>query len=91
MATLRGKLWFMGLMLTMKKKMDAGKKSSDSGEKKQGGFSIDFKSMSGFMQMLGGFTVLRMISMLGMANVSFTKEELLAVNAKLNKIKKPKK
>ena len=41
--------------------------------------------------MLGGFTVLRMTSMLGMANISFTKEELLAVNAKLNKIKKPRK
>jgi len=91
MATLRGKLWFMGLMLTMKKKMDAGKKPAEGGEKKQGGFSIDFKSISGFTQMLGGFTVLRMTSMLGMANVSFTKEELLAVNAKLNKIKKPKK
>ena len=91
MATLRGKLWFAGMMLTMKKKMDEGKKPSKDGKKKQGGFSIDFKSISGFSQMLGGFTVLRMTSMLGMANVSFTKEELLKMNDKLNKIKKPKK
>jgi hypothetical protein len=31
-----------------------------------------------------------MTSMMGMANISFTKEELLAMNAKLNKIRKPK-
>ena len=91
MATLRGKLWFASLMLKMKKKMDESKKPSKDGKKKEGGFSIDFKSISGFSQMLGGFTVLRMTSMLGMANISFTKEELLAVNAKLNKIKKPRK
>ena len=41
-------------------------------------------------QMLGGFTVLRLTSMMGMANISFNKEELLAMNAKLNKIKAPK-
>jgi len=91
MATLRGKLWFAGMMLGMKKKMDAGKKPSKDGEKKQGGFSIDMKSISGFSQMLGSFTVLRLTSMMGMANVSFTKEELLKINAKLNKIRKPKK
>ena len=91
MATLRGKLWFAGMMLTMKKKMDAGKKPAKDGEKKQGGFSIDLKSIEGFSQMLGGFTVLRMTSMMGMANVSFTKEDLLKMNAKLNKIRKPKK
>ena len=92
MKTLRGKLWFAGMMLSMKKKMDAGKKPAKNGEKKkEGGFSIDLKSMEGFTQMLGGFTVLRMTSRLGMASVSFTKEELLKMNAKLNKIRKPKK
>ena len=75
----------------MKKKMDANKKPAEEGEeKKQGGFSINMKNMDGMMQMLGGFTVLRMTSMLGMVNVSFTKEELLKLNAQLNKIKKPK-
>ena len=91
MATLRGKLWFAGMLLGMKKKMDAGKKPSKDGEKKQGGFSIDMKSISGFSQMLGSFTVLRLTSMMGMANVSFTKEELLKINEKLNKIRKPRK
>jgi len=41
--------------------------------------------------MMGGFTVLRMTSMVGMVGVSFTKEELLGYNAQLNKIKAPKK
>ena len=85
-----GKAWFMTVGLKMKKKMDANKKPSEDGEKKQGGFSINMKNMDGMMQMLGGFTVLRMTSMLGMVNVSFTKEELLKLNKQLNKIKKPK-
>ena len=42
------------------------------------------------MEMMGGFTVLRLTSMIGMANISFTKEELLKMNKELNKIKKPK-
>ena len=91
MATLRGKLWMAGMALTIKKKMDATKKPDEKGEKKSGGFSIDLKSLKGIGQMLGGFTVLRMTSMMGMVNISFTKEELLAINAKLNKIKRPKK
>ena len=90
-ATLRGKLWLGGMMMTMKKKMDANKKPAKEGEKKSGGFSVDLKGAGGMFQMLSGFTVLRMSSMMGMANISFTKEELLKMNAQLNKIKKPKK
>ena len=92
MASKRGKMWFIGLALKMKKKMDTNKKASKKkGEKKAGGFSIDFKSAdSGLMEMMGGFTVLRLSSMLGMANISFTKEELLKLNKQLNRIKKPK-
>ena len=88
MKTLRGKLWFGGLLVTFKKKMDAGKKSND-GEKK-GGFSIDTSMISNFMGMMGSFTVLRLTSMISMANISFTKEELLKMNKQLNKIRKPK-
>ena len=39
----------------------------------------------------GGFSVLRLSSMMGMMNISFTKEELLKMNKQLNRIKKPKK
>ena len=89
MESKRGKLWFLGVALKMKKKMNQNKKGG-KGEKKSGGFDVDFKG-EGLMQMLGGFTVLRLTSMLGMVNISFTKEELLKMNKKLNRIKKPKK
>ena len=89
MLSKRGKLWFISMGLQIKKKMNASKKNKD-GEKKSGGFEVDLKADGGLMQMMGGFTVLRLSSMMGMMNVSFTKEELLKMNRKLNKIKKPK-
>ena len=88
MKTISGKLWFAKLGLTLKKKMDANKKATKEG-KKSGGFDVDLKADGGLMQMMGGFTVLRLTSMMGMMNISFTKEELLKMNKKLNKIKKP--
>ncbi len=91
MQSKRGKLWFIRLGLNLKKKMDA-KKKGRKGEKKSGGFDVDLKggAMSGIMDMLGGFSVLRLSSMMGMMDISFTKEELLKMNKQLNKIKKPK-
>jgi len=89
MATAAGKIWFSALLLGLKKKMDAAGKENEKGEKK--GFSISLKSVSGMMDMMGSFTVLRLSSMVGMVGVSFTKEELLAMNAQLNKIKAPRK
>jgi len=92
MSCTRGKLWFMGVGLKLKKKMNANKKG-DGGEKKSGGFDVDLKDAqgSGLMDMLGGFSVLRLSSMMGMMNISFTKEELLKMNKQLNRISKPKK
>ena len=91
MSCLRGKLWFAGMGMTLKKKMSAGKKDN-KGEKKSGGFEVNLKDAqgSGLMDMLGGFSVLRLSSMMGMMNISFTKEELLKMNKQLNRIKKPK-
>jgi len=51
-----------------------------------GGFEIN----DSMMQMLGGFTVLRLSGMLGMTGVNLTKEDLLDLNARLNTIQKPK-
>jgi len=86
-----GKLWFVRMGLNLKKKMNAGKKKGNE-EKKSGGFDVDLKGAdSGLMQMMGGFTVLRLSSMMGMMNVNFTKEELLKMNKQLNRIRKPKK
>ena len=90
MATFGGKLWFGGLMLSLKKKMDESTKENEKSEKK-GGMQFSIKSIGGMMDMMGGFTVLRLTSMVGMVGVSFTKEDLLKMNAQLNKIKAPKK
>ena len=95
MSTFRGKLVFTSLAAKIMKglkgdKKKDGKKQGDKKEGKKGGFA-GFELSDSMMQMLGGFTVLRLTSLVGMANISFTKEELLALNAKLNKIKKPKK
>ena len=90
--TLRGKLWMMGLFLTMAKKMSGGKsKSADKDKKKKKKKTKNPEMGSGVMNMIGNFTVLRFTGMLGMRNVYFTKEELLKINAKLNRMKKPNK
>lgn len=48
-----------------------------------------FEVGDGMMQMLGGFTFIRLTGMLGAMNINFTKEQLLDINAKLNCIPKP--
>ena len=89
MKTLRGKLWFAGLFLTLAKKMSqAQPQSKDKKAKKKKSKNPEMNS--GVMNMIGGFTVLRFTGMLGMRNVTFTKEELLKMNRQLNKIKKQK-
>ena len=92
MKAFRGKLWFykfiLGIVLKMKK---GGKKNTKKKEeKKEGGFSLDPSMFKGLMAMMSSFTILRMSSMMGMANISFTKEELLKFNKQLNRIKKHK-
>ena len=83
MGTFRGKLIFAKLM----GKMMGGKKG-EKGEKPK---AMGFELSSDLMAMMGGFTVLRLITMAGgMMNVEFTKEDLLDLNKKLLKIKKPK-
>jgi beta-galactosidase len=84
MKSKKGKLWFVKFGLTIKKKMSAMKKDNVTS-----GFEVDISAQSSLMDMMSSFTVLRMASMMGMANVAFTKEELLKFNKDLNKIKKP--
>ncbi|MBQ7373059.1 MAG: glycoside hydrolase family 2 protein [Clostridia bacterium] len=79
--TFRGKMWFVKIGLKIKKAM--------SGDKKGKG-GAGFEMSEGIMQMLGGFTVLRLTSLMGMMDVKFTKEDLLKMNRQLNRIKKPK-
>ena len=47
-----------------------------------------FKLSPEMMQMMGGFTLIRLCNMLGTANIKVTKEQLLALNSALNKIKR---
>ena len=70
MSCTAGKIWFVRLGLKLKKKMDANKKEKAKGEKKSGGFDVDLKADGGLMQMMGGFTVLRLSSMMGMMNIN---------------------
>ncbi len=78
LATMQGKMLFGAMMMKVMPK---------KGEKVMGGFEMNDSMMS----MLGSFTVLRLTGMMSMANINLTKEDLLDLNAKLNKIKKPNK
>ena len=62
-----------------------GNAGGEEGKAKTMGFEIDPTAM---MKMMGSFTVIRLTSLMGAANVSFTKEQLLGLNAMLNQIKK---
>ena len=91
MLSLRGKLWFFKLMAGVIIKMKSGKKKGgQKEEKKEGGFSVDPSMFNNLMAMMSSFTILRMSSMMGMANISFTKDQLLKMNKQLNRIRKPK-
>ncbi|MGN1317077.1 MAG: glycoside hydrolase family 2 TIM barrel-domain containing protein [Acutalibacteraceae bacterium] len=70
---------FMGLMANVMK--NHGDKSMMGGDMAQ--------MLTGPMaQMMGGFTLIRLANLMGAANLHFTKEELLQLNAALNRIKK---
>ncbi len=78
--TLRGKLIILKVLLKVMKGMKGkGKK----GGKKGGGMKLSPE----MKQMMMSFTLLRMTGLMSMVDVVFTKEELLKINKKLNKIK----
>lgn len=52
------------------------------------GLNPSSEKENSFAKMLGGFTVLRFASLFAVMNDGFTKDELLRLNEKLNKIKK---
>ena len=87
MKTFGGKIALAKLLMLMKKVMSQGSKN---GKAEVMGFSFDkitkdmIKSMYG---MVKGFTIKRAFMMLG---GKFTKEQILEVNAMLNKVKKKK-
>ena len=75
--TPQGQALFMGMMLKMQ---------GADGKVEAMGFELS----ADMMTMMGGFTVLRLFTLMGgMMDVKFTKEQLLGINAQLNQIKKP--
>ena len=83
MGTIRGKLFVVSMA---KKLMKQLKQKKTTGEN-AGGFTLN----ENLLKMAGSFTILRMSSMGGMVGIEFTKEQLLDMNKKLNKIPLPKK
>lgn len=70
-------------MLRLMGKLFGGKKG---GKKKAAGFEMT----PDMMTMMNGFTVLRLLTMAGgMMNVKSAKEDLLKLNARLNRVKQP--
>ena len=55
---------------------------------KKGDTGPAFELNQDMMRMLGGFTLVRFLGMAEMMNVSFTKDELLDINKRLNKIRR---
>ncbi len=92
MSTFRGKLVMLSFLKMLKDSMGGGK--DENGEEKKGGggviggFKITPAMLKNIYGMAKGFTIKRCFSMLG---GGFTKEQILELNAKLNKIKAPKK
>ena len=76
MATPEGMQLFGGIFAQMLPK---------EGDTVAGGFEMN----DAMMQMMGGFTFIRLAGMIGTMGINLTKEQLLDINAKLNQIKKP--
>ena len=81
MATFRGKLLMGKLLLKFMPKKGDGKGANFGG----------FELTDDLMKMMGGFTFLRLSGMIGMMGVNLTREQLLSINTKLNRIKKKSK
>lgn len=71
----QGRMVFAGIMAQMTKQLGSGGIAG-------------FEMSEGMMQMMGGFTVIRLTSLMGTAGIKLTKEQLLSLNEQLNRIKK---
>lgn len=86
LSTFAGKLWAISFGIRVKRKINAAGKSKSNSQEGNPAFKMN----GDMLKMVGGFTVLRLTGMMGMLNVSFSREELLSINRTLNRIKKPK-
>lgn len=90
MGSFRGKFAMLKIGAMLLKALKGDSQPSDEPKKKKskGASVMGFKPSKEMLQLGYGFTVKRVISMLG---GKFTKEQILKINAILNKVKKPKK
>lgn len=90
MGSFRGKFAMLKIGAMLLKVLKGDSQPSDEPKKKKskGASIMGFKPSKEMLQLGYGFTVKRVISMLG---GKFTKEQILKINAILNKVKKPKK
>lgn len=95
MSTLGGKIAMVKILLKLKNAFSdnsAGKEENKKDGKKGGlqvaGFELSASMLKNVYSMAKGFTVKRVFSMLG---GKFTKEQILEINAMLNKVKKKEK
>lgn len=90
MGSFRGKLAMLKIGAMLLKALKGDSQPSDEPKKKKskGASIMGFKPSKEMLQLGYGFTVKRVISMLG---GKFTKEQILKINTILNKVKKPKK
>ncbi len=91
MSTAGGKLAMVKILLKLKNAMSSGKKDGKKAEVggfEVAGFKISTEMIKNVYGMAKGFTVKRVFSMIG---GKFTKEQILEINAILNKVKKKKK
>lgn len=75
-----GKQFFMSMLSRMMGSM--------GGDKKDGNPANAAMANPKMFEMLGSFTVIRMMNLMGAAGPSLTKEQMLAINEQLNKIKR---
>ncbi len=88
MSTAMGKITMVKILLKLKSAFtSSGSGNKDGMGMEVAGFKIDMAMLKNIYGMAKGFTVKRVFSMLG---GKFTKEQILEVNAMLNKVKKKK-
>ena len=90
-STFRGKFVIFSFLISLKKILAPKDKPTEKGKKKKAeimGMPLNRKAIKPIMKMAMGFPMKRIFSMIGK---SVPKELILATNAKLIRIKKPKK
>ncbi|MBR3836144.1 MAG: glycoside hydrolase family 2 protein [Clostridia bacterium] len=86
LATTGGKIAAVKIALKVKKAMSSGEGRKDVAGFDLGGIKVSKSMLKGLYDMASGFTVKRVFSMIG--GGKFTKEQILEINAILNKVKK---